>query len=72
MWPTNASQPPKRGGDVRIARSCARAGLTDCAFAYLERAFHEGSATVNRVTADQDFANLRGTPALARLFADEK
>jgi len=54
------------------ARSCARAGLTDCAFAYLERAFHEGSATVNRVTADQDFANLRGTPALARLFADEK
>jgi tetratricopeptide (TPR) repeat protein len=54
------------------ARSCARAGLTDCALAYLERAFHEGSATVRRVNADQDFATLRGTPALARLFADQK
>jgi tetratricopeptide (TPR) repeat protein len=54
------------------AQSCARAGLIDCALSYLQRAFNEGSATVKRVRTDADFASLRGTPALARLLAQEQ
>ena len=54
------------------ARSCAEAGMTDCAIDYLQRALIEGSATVKQVNADADFANLRGTPALARLIGDQK
>lgn len=54
------------------AQSCARAGLIDCALSYLQRAFNEGSATVKRVSTDADFASLRGTPALARLLAQEQ
>jgi tetratricopeptide (TPR) repeat protein len=54
------------------AQSCARAGLTDCALLYLQRAFNEGSATVKRVSTDADFASLRGTPALARLLSQEQ
>jgi tetratricopeptide (TPR) repeat protein len=53
------------------ARSCAQAGLTDCALTYLEMAFAEGFATVKSVAADADFASLRGTPALARLLAQQ-
>ncbi len=54
------------------AESCARAGLTDCALTYLQRAFNEGSATVKKVNADADFAELLGTPALARILAREQ
>ena len=59
-------------GNYLKAQSCARAGLTDCAIAYLQRAFDEGSASVKKVEADKDFANLRDTPALARLLAQER
>jgi tetratricopeptide (TPR) repeat protein len=54
------------------AQSCARAGLTDCALTYLQRAFNEGSATVKKVSADDNFTNLLGTPALARILAQEQ
>lgn len=54
------------------ARSCARAGLTDCALTYLEKAFDEGFATAKRVAADSDFASLRGTPAYDRLLAQQQ
>jgi tetratricopeptide (TPR) repeat protein len=54
------------------AESCSRAGLTECALSYLQRAFNEGSATVKKVIADADFSNLRGSPALARLLAQEQ
>jgi tetratricopeptide (TPR) repeat protein len=54
------------------ARACSRAGLTDCAIAYLRKAFYEGAATVKQVNADDAFANLRGTPAFARLLAQEQ
>jgi tetratricopeptide (TPR) repeat protein len=62
-----------RGASSYIkARSCAEAGLTDCALTYLERAFDEGSATVQSVASEADFASLRGTPELARLIAEQK
>ena len=54
------------------ARSCAEAGMTDCAIDYLERALNEGSATLKQVTTDADFANLRGTAGLARLIGNQK
>jgi Tfp pilus assembly protein PilF len=54
------------------ARSCARAGLTDCALTYLEQALNEGSTTAKKVAADADFASLRGTPAMERLLARQQ
>lgn len=54
------------------ARSCARAGLADCALTYLEQALDEGSATPKRVAEDADFASLRGTPALDKLLARQQ
>ena len=54
------------------ARACAVAGETNCAIAYLQKAFNEGSATVDRVSADEGFASLRGTPAFARLLAEQQ
>jgi tetratricopeptide (TPR) repeat protein len=59
-------------GNYVKARSCAREGLTDCALAYLERAFNEGSATAKKVADDADFASLRDTPAMARLLARQQ
>jgi tetratricopeptide (TPR) repeat protein len=64
-------QAPGAGNYIK-ARSCARAGLTDCALAYLERALNEGSATAKKVADDADFASLRDTPALARLLAQQQ
>ena len=54
------------------ATSCAQAGLTDCALTNLERAFNEGSATVKKVEADANFANLLRTPGMVRLLAQEQ
>ncbi len=54
------------------ARSCARAGLNDCAIAQLRNAFDEGSATKKQVADDKDFEALRGTPEYERLLAEQQ
>jgi len=54
------------------ARSCARAGLDDCAVAHLRRAFNEGSATLKRVADEDDFEKLRGKPEFESLLAEQK
>jgi tetratricopeptide (TPR) repeat protein len=54
------------------ARSCARAGLSDCAITHLRMAFDEGSATMEQVANDNDFEVLRETPAFERLLAEQR
>jgi tetratricopeptide (TPR) repeat protein len=54
------------------ARSCARAGLNDCAIVHLRRAFDEGSATRKKVAKDSDFEALRQTPEYERLLAEHR
>jgi tetratricopeptide (TPR) repeat protein len=61
-----------RAANDSKARSCAQAGMTDCAISYLRQAFNEGSVTVKQVNTDADFASLRGTPALAQLIAEQQ
>jgi hypothetical protein len=36
------------------------------------KAFSEGTATVKKVSADEDFASMLGTPALTRLLKNEQ
>jgi len=71
---TNDLAPMQQLGvvDYSKARSCARAGLVNCAIKYLIRAFNEGATTVNKVNEEKDFAGLRGTSALTRLLAREQ
>jgi len=54
------------------ARSCARAGLNDCAVAQLRRAFDEGSATSKQVAVEKDFAAVRQTHDYERLVAEQR
>ncbi|MGP8250439.1 MAG: TPR end-of-group domain-containing protein [Terracidiphilus sp.] len=54
------------------ARSCARAGLTDCAIEHLRQAFDEGFATKKQVANDNDFEALRQTPEFERLLAEQQ
>ena len=54
------------------ARTCARAGLKDCALAQLRKAFNEGFATAKQVATDEDFEALRQTPEFARLLAEQQ
>jgi tetratricopeptide (TPR) repeat protein len=54
------------------AKDCARAGQEDCAIKYLMKAFSEGTATVKKVSTDEDFASMLGTPALTRLLKNEQ
>lgn len=54
------------------ARSCARAGLNDCAISFLLRAFNEGAATVKKVVEEADFAGMMRTPAMTRLLANQQ
>ncbi len=54
------------------ARTCARAGLSDCAIAQLRKAFDEGSVTKKQVDNDKDFIALRGTPEFERLLAGQE
>jgi len=54
------------------ARTCARAGLNDCAIAQLRKAFDEGFATTKQVAADEDFEALRQTPEFERLLAEQQ
>jgi tetratricopeptide (TPR) repeat protein len=62
-----------RGDDSYLkARSCARAGLNDCAIVQLRQAFDEGSATRKKVAKDNDFEALRQTPEFERLLAEQR
>jgi len=54
------------------ARSCARAGLTDCAVDHLRKAFDEGFATKKQVGKESDFGTLRGVPEFERLLAERR
>jgi len=54
------------------ARSCARAGLNDCAVAQLRRAFDEGSATWKQVASDKDFETVRQSRDYERLVAEQR
>jgi len=53
------------------AKSCARAGLYDCAITFLRNAMDEG-LTMKQVSQEEDFAPLRNTTAYANLIAFEK
>jgi tetratricopeptide (TPR) repeat protein len=54
------------------ARSCASAGLTDCALAHLRAAFNEGAATLKRVANEDDFDGLREKAEFQGLLAEQK
>ena len=54
------------------ARTCARAGLNDCAIAQLRKSFNEGFATTKQVANDEDFESLRQTPEFERLLAEQE
>jgi tetratricopeptide (TPR) repeat protein len=54
------------------ARSCARAGLNDCAIQHLRKAFDEGFATIKQVASDNDFEALRGKPEFEHLLAEQQ
>jgi len=54
------------------ARSCARAGLAECAIANLRDAFNQGSATVKKVANENDFESLRGQSEFEGLLAEQK
>jgi Tfp pilus assembly protein PilF len=55
-----------------MARGCVRAGMNDCAIAYLRRALNEGFANEKKIEADSEFAGLRGIPAFEQLLAAQK
>ena len=54
------------------ARSCARAGIIDCALTNLHRALNEGVATLKMVLTEHDFDPIRKTPEFQRLLAYSK
>jgi tetratricopeptide (TPR) repeat protein len=51
------------------ARSCARAGQTECALNYLRKAIEEGAVTRQKVASDRDFGGMRDDPTLKQLLA---
>jgi tetratricopeptide (TPR) repeat protein len=55
-----------------MARGCVRAGLNDCAIAYLRRALNEGFANEKKIEADSEFAGLRSIPAFQQLLAAQR
>jgi len=55
-----------------MARSCARAGLSDCAIQYLRQALNEGYTTAGKLEHDSDFSPLRGIPGFDELLKSEK
>ena len=66
--------PPAENAETNYARarSCAQAGINDCALAYLRKALQEGSATAGRVAADNAFEALRNDPDLQQLVSKQK
>jgi tetratricopeptide (TPR) repeat protein len=65
---------PKDRGELSYieARSCARAGLNNCAIEQLRHSFNDGFATRERVAEDDDFASLRHMPEYASLISEQK
>jgi tetratricopeptide (TPR) repeat protein len=55
-----------------MARSCARAGLSDCAIQYLRLAIDEGYTTARKLEHDSDFSPLRGIPGFDELLKSEQ
>jgi tetratricopeptide (TPR) repeat protein len=53
------------------ARSCAEAGMTECAIMYLRKAIQEGAATRSRVTSDSDFQALLNDPDFKQFLAEQ-
>ncbi len=53
------------------ARSCARAGLADCAVNYLRQALHEGFVTSSKIALDSEFSLLRANPDFQQLLAGQ-
>jgi len=69
----NPSTAENRGAiNYYMAKSCARAGLTDRAVEYLRRALNEGFTDVKKIGADSEFASLRGQPAFEKLLEDQR
>ncbi len=54
------------------ARSCAEAGMTECALSYLRKAIHEGAANRNRVTSDREFDALLNNPDFQQLLSEQR
>ncbi len=54
------------------ARSCAEAGMTECAISYLRKAIHEGAATRSRVTSDSEFEALLNDPEFQQLLSEQR
>jgi tetratricopeptide (TPR) repeat protein len=69
-----ARVPVKLRGDESYlwARTCAHAGLNECAITQLRRAFDEGSATTRQVENDKDFEGVRQTHDYQRLLAEQQ
>jgi tetratricopeptide (TPR) repeat protein len=55
-----------------MAKSCARAGLTDRAIEFLRKALNDGFTDAKKIGADNEFASLRGVPAFEKLLADQR
>jgi hypothetical protein len=55
-----------------MARGCVKMGETKCALDYLKLALDEGFTTVKKLSADEDFSNLRSNPAFQQLLAEQK
>ena len=70
--PQNAPRQERGAEAYYKARSCARAGLDDCALTFLRQALEEGMTTTRKVEQDKDFDRLRTTPAYARFVAIER
>jgi hypothetical protein len=54
-----------------LAKGCVRAGMKDQAIEYLRMALNEGFTTAKKITADSEFASLRGIPAFEQLLAEQ-
>ena len=52
-----------------MAKGCVRAGMNDRAIEYLRMALNEGFTNPKRISADSEFATLRGIPAFDQLLA---
>jgi len=68
-----APAPPlERGTAAHFeARSCALAGLNNCAITFLRKALDEG-VTVNQISKEDDFTSLRNILTFTHLIAIEQ
>jgi tetratricopeptide (TPR) repeat protein len=69
----NPSSVQERGAmNYYMAQGCVRAGMTDCAVEYLRMALEEGFTNPKKISADSEFAGLRGVPAFEQLMAEQR